>query len=90
MPAAIDQVAVPVLLVWGDQDPLVVRPIIDHELQRRPDWQLRVLESAGHVAPLELPDAYVDAVRGWLEQPVSTHQGSDATRGNRAGVGDHC
>jgi pimeloyl-ACP methyl ester carboxylesterase len=89
MLAAIDQVAVPVLLVWGDQDRLVVRPIIDHALQRRPDWQLRVLESAGHVAPLELPDAYVDAVRGWLVQPVSTDRRSDAARGNRAGASDH-
>lgn len=79
MLAAIDQVAAPVLLVWGDQDRLVVRPIIDHTLQRRPDWQLRVLESAGHNAPLELPDAYVDVVRGWLAQPVSTHRRSDAT-----------
>ena len=79
MLAAIDQVAVPVLLVWGDQDRLVVREIIDHVVQRRPDWQLRVLESAGHAAPLELPDAYVDAVRGWLAQPVSTHRSSDAT-----------
>jgi pimeloyl-ACP methyl ester carboxylesterase len=77
MLAAIDHAAVPVLLVWGDQDRLVTRPIIDHALQRRPDWQLRVLESAGHNAPLELPDAYVEAVRGWLIQPVSTRQRSD-------------
>jgi len=69
MLAAIDRVAVPVLLVWGDQDRLVVRRVIDHALQRRPDWQLHVLESAGHLAPLELPDAYVDAFLGWQVQP---------------------
>jgi pimeloyl-ACP methyl ester carboxylesterase len=68
MLAAIDRVAVPVLLVWGDQDRLVARRVIDHALQRRPDWQLHVLESAGHNAPLELPDAYVDAVLGWHAQ----------------------
>jgi pimeloyl-ACP methyl ester carboxylesterase len=85
MLAAIDQVPGPVLVVWGDQDRLVARPIIDHALERRPDWQLRVVESAGHLAPLELPDAYVDAVRGWLVQPVSTRRSSVATRGNRAG-----
>jgi pimeloyl-ACP methyl ester carboxylesterase len=63
---AIDQVAASVLLVWGDQDPLVVRPVVDHALARRPDWRLRVLETAGHAAPLELPDAYVEAVGRWL------------------------
>ena len=68
--AAIDQMTVPVLLVWGDQDRLVSRPIIDHAVARRPDWRLQVLESAGHAVPLELPDAYVDAVRGWLSQPA--------------------
>ena len=67
---AIDQVAVPVLLVWGDEDRLVVRPMIDHALQRRPDWQMRVLESAGHAAPLEVPGAYVDTVLHWLLQPT--------------------
>jgi pimeloyl-ACP methyl ester carboxylesterase len=79
MLAAIDQVAVPVLLVWGDQDRLVVREIIDHAMQRRPDWHLRVLESAGHAAPLELPDAYVDAVRGWLARPAPTSRRNDAS-----------
>jgi pimeloyl-ACP methyl ester carboxylesterase len=69
MLAAIDRVAVPVLLVWGDQDRLVVRRVIDHALQRRPDWQLHVLESVGHNVPLEQPDAYVDAVLGWHVQP---------------------
>jgi pimeloyl-ACP methyl ester carboxylesterase len=77
MLTAIDQVAVPVLLVWGDQDRLVPREIIDHAMQRRPDWQLHVMESAGHAAPLELPDAYVDAVRGWLTQPLSTPRRND-------------
>ena len=65
MLAAIDRVAVPVLLVWGDQDRMVVRRVVDHALQRRPDWQLHVLESVGHNAPLEQPEAYVDAVLGW-------------------------
>jgi len=69
MLAAIDHVAAPVLLVWGDQDRLVVRHVIDHALERRPDWQLHVLESAGHNALLEQPDAYVDAFLGWHVPP---------------------
>jgi pimeloyl-ACP methyl ester carboxylesterase len=74
---AIDTVAVPVLLVWGDQDKLVGREIIDHALERRPDWHLHVLESAGHAAPLEVPDAYARAVVGWLTRPDPTERRSD-------------
>lgn len=70
--AAIDQVAAPVLLVWGDRDPLIVRPIVDHVLARRRDWRLRVFEGAGHLAPLEFPDDYADVVGRWLaERPAS-------------------
>lgn len=83
MLAAIDQVAAPVLLVWGDQDRLVTRPIIDHAMARRPDWRLHVLESAGHAAPLELPDAYVDAVRGWLSQPAPAPRSHDVDDGDQ-------
>ncbi|QSB16856.1 alpha/beta fold hydrolase [Natronosporangium hydrolyticum] len=75
--AAIDQVAAPVLLVWGDQDRLVTRPVIDHAMARRPDWRLHVLESAGHTVPLELPDAYVEAVRGWLSPPAPAGRSYD-------------
>nr|WP_246221299.1 alpha/beta hydrolase [Phytoactinopolyspora mesophila] len=77
MLAAIDRVSAPVLLVWGDQDRLVAREVIDHVLQRRPDWHLQVLESAGHAAPLEHPDAYIEAVCGWLIRPISTVRGPD-------------
>ena len=74
---AIDTVAVPVLLVWGDQDQLVQREVIDHGLERRPNWQLRVLKSACPAAPLGVPDAYARAVRGWLTQPDPTERNSD-------------
>ncbi|WP_129663658.1 alpha/beta fold hydrolase [Phytoactinopolyspora endophytica] len=63
---AIDGVDVPVLLLWGEHDPLITRPVIDYVTGRRPDWALHVLQTAGHIAPLELPQAYADAVGLWL------------------------
>src|SRR5262249_25991026 len=62
---AIDRVAVPTLLLWGDQDPLIGRPVIDDLTARRPDWSLHVFESAGHLLPLEVPSAYADVIGGW-------------------------
>lgn len=66
--AAIDQVRAPVLLLWGDQDPLIKRTAIDFLVSRRPEWTLHVFETAGHAVPLELPEAYVQQVGRWLTE----------------------
>jgi len=62
---AIGRVAVPALLLWGDQDPLIGRPVIDDLTARRPDWSLRVFESVGHLLPVEVASAYADVIGGW-------------------------
>lgn len=64
--AAIDRIVAPVLVLWDDKDPLVERPMLDAVLARRPDWNLHVFEGAGHGAPAERPDEYLDAVAHWL------------------------
>lgn len=63
---AIDRLAAPTLLLWGDQDPLIERGVIDHLIARRPDWDLCVFETVGHLPPWEVPEAYVEAVARWL------------------------
>jgi pimeloyl-ACP methyl ester carboxylesterase len=68
---AIDRVAVPTLLLWGDQDPLIGRPVIDDLTARRPDWSLHVFESVGHLLPVEAADAYADVVAKWWRQLAS-------------------
>jgi len=62
---AIGRVAVPALLLWGDQDPLIGRPVIDDLTARRPDWSLRVFESVGHLLPVEVASACADVIGGW-------------------------
>jgi pimeloyl-ACP methyl ester carboxylesterase len=62
---AIDRVAAPTLLLWGDQDPLIDRTVIDGLISRRSDWHLRVVHGAGHVLPMEVPDRYVAVVTSW-------------------------
>jgi pimeloyl-ACP methyl ester carboxylesterase len=59
--AAIDRVAAPTRLLWGDEDPMITRAVIDFITDRRPDWDLNDFHGAGHLLPLELPDAYADA-----------------------------
>lgn len=67
---AIDRVAAPTLLLWGDQDPLIGRTVIDGVIARRRDWDLRVVHAAGHVLPMELPDRYVEVVASWYTAPT--------------------
>jgi hypothetical protein len=42
--------------------------VIDHLLARRPDWELCVFATVGHLPPWEVPDAYVEAVGRWLAE----------------------
>lgn len=69
---AIDQIDAPVLVLWGNEDPLVERPMIEQLLARRPDWNLHVFDGAGHAAPVERPDEYVGAFARWLATPVES------------------
>jgi pimeloyl-ACP methyl ester carboxylesterase len=68
---AIDRVSVPTLLLWGDRDPLIGRPVIDDLAARRPDWSHHVVESVGHLLPLEVASAYADVVGQWWRQVAS-------------------
>jgi pimeloyl-ACP methyl ester carboxylesterase len=74
----VDDAQLPVLVVWGDADRLISRVAIDHVLARRPQWDLRVLPSVGHVPMLEAPDDYVAEVTGWLSDATSTVPAEDA------------
>ena len=64
--AALARVTAPTLLVWGDGDRLVGRPVIERTLARRPDFHLAELPGVGHAPMLEAPEDYLDAVLGWL------------------------
>ena len=63
---AIDRISAPVLLMWGEDDPMLERSMVDVVLARRPDWNLHVFAGAGHAAPAERPDEYAAAVGRWL------------------------
>jgi pimeloyl-ACP methyl ester carboxylesterase len=55
------------LVVWGDADALVGRPVIEHLRTTRPDWVYATLPTIGHVPMMEDPDRYVAVVRAWLD-----------------------
>ncbi len=63
---AMRRTSAPTLLLWGDDDRLIVRAWIDDWTAHRPDWQLTVLDTVGHALPIEVPQRYAEAVGEWL------------------------
>lgn len=66
--AAIDRIAAPVLVVWGDRDRLIGRAVVEGLVERRPDWDLEILPDVGHAPMLERPDRYLELVTAWLHE----------------------
>lgn len=64
---AIARIEAPTLVLWGDRDQLVGRPVVEGLSTQRPDWDLHVFEDCGHVPQLEFPDDFVAVVERWLE-----------------------
>jgi pimeloyl-ACP methyl ester carboxylesterase len=59
------------LVVWGDRDVLVGRPVIDHVARLRPDWRIVELAGVAHVPMMDAADRYVATVAGWISgRPV--------------------
>jgi pimeloyl-ACP methyl ester carboxylesterase len=68
----VDQLAVPTLLLWGDEDALVGRAVIDGLRRRRPDWDHHVFAGVGHCPQLEAPADYVAVTEGWAARLPAT------------------
>ncbi len=61
----LDRVKVPLLLLWGTDEPLIDQP--SHRLHaQRPGWTPHPVDKAGHLLPVERPGEYVAAVRAWM------------------------
>lgn len=66
---SVHRIEAPTLLLWGDADRLIGRPVIDEVRRRRPDWDHEVFEGTGHCPQIEVPERYVDAVATWTPSP---------------------
>jgi pimeloyl-ACP methyl ester carboxylesterase len=58
----------PVGFVWGEQDPLMPRSTQEALRRIRPEAPVEVVPEAGHVAQLERPEVFADAVERLLER----------------------
>jgi pimeloyl-ACP methyl ester carboxylesterase len=60
------RIAVPTLLIWGEQDARSPLSVAHQFEQAIPEAQLVVISGAGHVSNLERPEKFNDAVREFL------------------------
>jgi pimeloyl-ACP methyl ester carboxylesterase len=58
--------AMPVLVIWGERDPIVPREIGDRLAAMIPDARLQVIPRAGHQPQWEAPDAFQAALLPFL------------------------
>lgn len=66
---ALDQLRLPVLLVWGDRDQIVERPVQTQLLLSIPGANnLEVFRGAGHSPMLERPDGFAQALLDFIGQ----------------------
>jgi pimeloyl-ACP methyl ester carboxylesterase len=66
--AELERIAVPTLLIAGDEDTNAPLKTMTRMAEVIPGARLEVLRGTGHLAPLECPDCYADAVRRFLAE----------------------
>jgi pimeloyl-ACP methyl ester carboxylesterase len=70
--AALDRLylaeALPLLIVWGDKDPIIPVAHAEETHEALPDSHLEIFEGVGHVPQLEAPGAFIAAVQRFLAE----------------------
>jgi pimeloyl-ACP methyl ester carboxylesterase len=60
--AELERIEAPTLILWGDQDRLIPRRLVDELMELHPSWVFRAVDGASHLLPLEAPQMYVELV----------------------------
>jgi pimeloyl-ACP methyl ester carboxylesterase len=63
----LSRVSSPTLVLHGAQDRLVSAGVARHLAALRPDWQVEILEEAGHIPMLEAPGRVLSVILSWLD-----------------------
>jgi pimeloyl-ACP methyl ester carboxylesterase len=64
---ALDEIRVPVLLVWGDHDRMVTHEGARHIVEALPDTTYVLLDGVGHCPQVEAPERFLTALEDFTE-----------------------
>jgi pimeloyl-ACP methyl ester carboxylesterase len=70
---ALDAIAVPVLLIWGDRDRMVTHAGSRHVLDALPDTTYVLLDGVGHCPQVEAPERFVAALEDFTMRQDARH-----------------
>jgi pimeloyl-ACP methyl ester carboxylesterase len=60
--AELERIEAPTMVVWGNQDRVIPRRLVDGLMELHPAWEFRTVDGVGHLLPLEAPQMYVELV----------------------------
>lgn len=72
--------ALPLLIVWGDRDPIIPVSHGEETHEALPSSQLEIFEQTGHVPQLECPGRFVAVLQRFLEETEPAHFDRDEWR----------
>ncbi len=64
----LDQITVPALVIGGTADQMTPAKYAQHLSDHIPDAELHLIETAGHMIPVEFPDRIADILHNWLSR----------------------
>jgi pimeloyl-ACP methyl ester carboxylesterase len=70
--ARVAAVKAPTLVIHGNRDRLIPVEAARELARRRPDWELNVLDGAGHVPMMETPVLFLDALEAWSTYRIAS------------------
>lgn len=70
--ARVAEVKAPTLVIHGSLDRVIPLAAARELVRHRPDWELSILEGAGHVPMLETPDLFMSALDAWSAYRIPT------------------
>jgi len=70
--ARVAEVKAPTLVIHGSLDRVIPVAAARELVRHRPDWELSILEGAGHVPMLETPDLFMSALDAWSAYRIPT------------------
>ena len=63
----LSEITASTLLVWGDQDGITTRAHHDEILQAIPHARLEIIEGAGHLTTVEMPEVVVPVLTQFID-----------------------
>jgi pimeloyl-ACP methyl ester carboxylesterase len=57
---ALDSITAPTLLLWGADDRVIPKRLIEEVGAAHPGWSSRTIDGVGHLLPWEAPELYVE------------------------------